>query len=955
MFIYFICCRERITLFLPMIESAFHTIQMNKIILISLLSFIFFPCLHAQTQPQGSISGNIFDATTKQPIPAATIRILHPQDSTLITGVSSKANGSFIVSLQPGAYLAHISFMGYADLFRNATLTPSHPAVLLDTLIMHESHIMLDEAIITGQAPEIVVKGDTLEYNADTYKVTETAVIEDMLKKMTGVEIDNEGVIKVNGKVIKKILVDNKEFFSDDPKVASKNLPAKMIARLQIFDKQSETEKMTGFDDGNEEMVINLTVKPNMKKGLFGNAFAGYGSKERYEANAMVNHMKDRDQMTFMGGVNNTNNAGFSDLASAMFQGMGGGAGRGGRGGGGSGITQSANSGFNISKTLSEKLEMGGNIRYGRSSTEAASKTYTQNFLSKGDNFEAEQDRSVNQSENVNIDLRLEWKPDSLTSLVFTPNASFQRNDRKEEGEFSTTRDNGDTINVGSSNYGSHGSGSSMGGSLHLNRRLGKLGRTITLSVNAGRNVSENMAENLSDTYYNGTRPDDLIDQRITNNNNSTHWNSALSYVEPIGKQHFLQFSYSYRQNRSESDKDTRTQDEEGEYTLFDKKYSKLHENYSTNQDISIQFRSRKEKYNYTVGFNIFPTASTRKTYIGDSLINDFRQKVTNYSPTTQFNYLWTRQKNLRFTYNGNTQFPSVNQLSPVTDITNPLNITYGNPDLKPSFLHRTNIRYQSSQPENNRFYMLSGNFNYTMNDIVTSRFTDQETGRKENTFRNVNGNWDAGIRFTTTQPIINKRFTVTTTTNSNYSRNNGFSNNEENSSRQINLSENLGFNFNSDQILFSIRGNIAYNKVRNSLEGQQDREFFNYGSSAGATIYLPFDCNLQSDIRYSTNSGYADGFKQNETLWNASLEKQLFKQKNGIIRIKVYDLLQQRSNIRRNVSSNFIRDTTTNTLTSYFIVHLVYRFNVFKGGATGSDMRSGGRGNRSPGRQGRG
>uniref|UniRef100_UPI002636E072 outer membrane beta-barrel protein n=1 Tax=uncultured Proteiniphilum sp. TaxID=497637 RepID=UPI002636E072 len=779
---------------------------------------------------------------------------------------------------------------------------------------------------------------------AGSYKVTEMAVVEDLLKEMTGVEIDVDGTIKVNGKEIKKILVDGKEFFSNDPKIASKNLPAKMVDKLQVLDNKSEMEKMTGFDDEVEEMVINLTVKPDMRQGVFGNAFAGYGNKERYEANAMVNYMRNRDQMTFIGGINNTNNAGFSDLAPAMLGGTGGDQGsRGGRGGGGggsNGITTSGNTGFNFNKEFSKKLEIGGNARYGRSHTESASKIYTQNFLSKGDTYETENDRSNSFSDNVNFDLRIEWKPDSLTSLVFRPNASFYKNEREEESDFATTRENSDTVNFGNSGYASHGNGNNFGGNIHLNRRLGKQGRSISLGLDAGTSDSESRATNLSNTYYNGTRPDDLIDQRITNKNSGTNWRSSLSYVEPIGEQKFLQFSYSYRQNSSGSDRDTRTQDEEGNYTIYDKQYSKILKNSSIDQDISLTFRSRREKYNYSVGFNIYPSTSKRKTFVGDSLINDLTQKVTNYSPNAQFNYMWTRQKNLRFTYNGSTDQPSVNQISPVTDITNPLNITYGNPDLKPSFHHRLDLRYQNSQPENNRFYMLNSNFNYTTNAIVTSRFTDQETGKKENTYMNVNGNWDASMRFTTTQPIISKRFTVSSTTSTSYSRSHGFSNYEENISKQTNLSENLSFNYKSNRFNFSVRGNISYNKVKNSLEGQQDREFFNYGTSANTTIYLPFDLNIQSDIRYSTNSGYADGFKQNEILWNASLEKQILKQKNGIVRLKVYDILQQRSNIRRNVSSNFIRDTTTNTLTNYFIVHFVYRFNVFKGGASRSDMQ---------------
>lgn len=908
---------------------------MKKTILLFLLS-VLITSIQAQTAT-GTLSGKVIDKNTGEAVPAATIRILTMEDSTLVTGASSSSEGTFLIPVKHGNYIANISFVGYTPYFQEFTLSTAQPTVRLDTIALQEQSILLDEAVVTAAPTEILVKGDTLEYNASAYKVTGMAVVEDLLKQMTGVEIDQNGVIKVQGKEIKKIFVDGKEFFSDDPKIASKNLPARMVEKLQVVDKKSEMEKMTGFDDGEEEMIINLTVRPNMKQGSFGNAFAGYGSQERYEVNALVNHMRNSDQMTFMGGINNTNNAGASDLGSAM--GGGGGRTRGG-GGGGNGINTAANSGFNFSKKVSEKLEVGGNIRYGNNRSESLSKVYTQNLLSKGDTYEDQRNRSHSRDENVNMDVRLEWKPDSMTTLIFRPTLSFNTSESIETDLFSTTRVAGDTVNYGNADYNSHGKGKNIGGNLNFNRRLGKAGRSISVGLNVRSNDSENKAMNISNTFYTGKRADDLLDQRITNSNSGSNLSGNLSYVEPLGKQKFLQFSYNYRQGSSQSDKDTRTRDEEGNYTVFDTKYSKLNDNSSLNQDIGVDFRSRSEKYNYNVGFRVYPTSSKRKTYIGDSLISNITQNVTNYSPNAQFNYLWSRQKNLHFTYTGNTDQPTVNQISPVIDVSNPLNITYGNPDLKPAFMHRMNVRYQNSNPQENRYQMLSGSFNYTLNAIVTSRFTDPETGRKENTFRNVNGNWDGDIRFITSRPFFSKKFTVSSTSNASYRVNNGFSNNEENVSRQTNLSENLSFNYNSSKFQFSVRGNISYNKVKNSLEGQQDREYFNYGSSANTTIYLPFDINIQSDIRYSTNSGYSDGFKQNETLWNASLEKQILKQKNGLIRVKVYDILQQRSNIRRNVSSNFIRDTTTNTLTSYFIVHFVYRFNVFKGGATRRDMR---------------
>ena len=895
---------------------------MNKTLIFLAIFIVYTSLVYTQVAPS-RISGKIYDAETNEPIPAVTIRILAQNDSTLITGDTSARDGSFSIPVSIGKYIAQFSFMGYSNNFLDIELTKENPSLRLDSIKLNESSFLLDEAVITAQSLEIVVRGDTLEYNASAYNVAEMAVVEDLLKQMPGVEIDASGTIKVQGKEIKRIFVDGKEFFSDDPKVASKNLPAKMIDKLQVLDKKTETELTTGFDDGEEEMIINLTVKPNMKRGTFGNIAGGYGSNDRYEANALINHMRNEDQYTFIGGINNTNNAG---------------GGRSGRGGGG-GVSTSRNGGVNFNKQFSKELQLGGNTNYSSGKNYITSKTYTQNYLKQGDTFEEETSTTNSLYDNISLGFNMEWRPDSLTSIIFRPNISRSTNESENIGEFSTMRESGDTINYGNSHNISSGNSNNWNGDIEINRRFKKRGRSMSIRLRADGNTSNSLASNLSNTYYNGSREDDLLDQRITDTNKSSGFNGSASYVEPIGESYFLQFSYNYRTNSSISDKDTRTQDENGDYVILDKLYSRLNENESTNQNFGINLRTRKEKYDYTIGFSVYPSSSNRTTYIGDSLISDITQNVTNYSPTGHFNYRWSRQQNLRINYNGSTNQPSVNQISPVVDVSNPLNITYGNPNLNPSFNHRVNLRYQHSIPEHNRFYMVNGNFNYTSNAIVSSRFTDPETGRRENTYMNVDGNWNGSMQFTTTQPLKNKKFSISTTTNANYGVNNGFSNNEENINRQLNLSENLSLNYISDKVVFSIRGNVSYNKVKNSLEGQEDREYMNYGTSATSTIYLPYDINIQSDIRYSTNSGYADGFKQNEALWNASIEKQVLKQKNGIVRIRVFDILQQRSNINRSVTSNYIRDTTTNTLTSYFIASFVYRFNAFSGGGSSQDM----------------
>lgn len=904
------------------------------------LSLFFFPILiQAQTFSRSAlITGKLIDKETKKPVPLANIRVLQQRDSSFVNGQASRNDGSFSIPVHYGSYIVHISFLGYDDVFKHVQVSASNPIAVLDTIFLRQTDFKLSEVIITEKAPEVRVKGDTLEFNAGSFKVTESAVVEDLLKKMPGVEIDKDGKITVNGREIKKIMVDGKEFFSSDPKVASKNLPAKMVEKVQVLDKKSEMAEMTGFDDSDEETVINLVIKQGMKEGLIGNAFAGYGSKDRYEGNAMVNYMRNQNQFTFIGGLNNTNNAGFTDLASSMFGNMGG---RGMRGmfGNQDGVTTSGMGGFNFNTQLSQTFKLGGNVRYGSTNSDVLSKIRTQNMLSTGNTFENENDTTNSFSQNFNMDLRMEWTPDTLTRIIFRPSVGVYENSRDEISNFNTTNEENDSINKGDSKYSSDGNGYNVGGRLEVSRQLGKKGRVLSLQLRGQLNDADNEGYNLSNTYYFGTKPDDIIDQKFTNTSNSKNWQSFLSYVEPIGHNNFIQLAYNYQQKFSESNKDTRTKDDLGNYSVIDTTYSKRLENDFVNQSIEMNFKANRGKYDYMFGFSMQPFNSSSKTYKGDSLYNNTSNQGINYAPSAQFNYRWSRQNNLRIRYSGITSQPSVTQLSPVKDVSNPLNVTYGNPDLKPSFSHQLNIRYMNFMPQQKSSINFFGNASYTLNDIVSSTSTDVFTGQKETTYKNVNGNWNANGRLTLNLPIKKTNFSVFSMSSGSYTHSKGYSNNEINLSQRTGLGQTLGIDFRSGVVDFGTRGNINYNNIQNSLTGQQDQEYFNYNVSANTTIYLPYDLSIDSDLSYNTNSGYSTGFEQEALIWNASLQKQLFKHKNGSLRFKIYDILQQKSNISRRATANYITDTTTNTLTSYFMFHFVYRFNIFKNGANQNDM----------------
>lgn len=921
--------------------------------LLMLLMILFSPMAFAQ-QSGVNVTGSVVEQGSDTPIEQATVRLLNVKDSAMVRGVVSSRNGSFTLkNVKKGSYLLHITFIGYDPLYQPLQITGKKNPVNVGKLELSDGAIELGEAVVIGKAPEVTVRNDTVEYNADSYKVTEGSVLEDLLKKMPGVEVDSEGKITVNGKEVKKVMVDGKEFFSDDPKVASKNLPAKMIDKLQVLDKKSDMAQMTGFDDGEEETVINLTVKPGMKQGWFGNAYGGYGSKDRYEGNAMVNRFVNNDQITFMGGANNTNNMGFSDLASTMFSGMGGGGGRRGGFGAGSGITSSGNAGLNFSKEFKpDKLTLGGNTRYSHSDNDARSKSDRQNILpgdsSSYDNSEA---MSRTKSDNFGVDFRLEWKPDTMTQLIFRPSFSLSHSMNDNFSDATTLDNERDTVNTNKSSNFSESNGYNLNASIDFSRKLNNKGRVFSATLSGGNSDSYSDGMNRSDiVYFNQTDAlkNSIIDQRSRYDNKGFNYRAYVSWVEPIGHNNFIQATYSISQRKQEALKNVYNQDADGIYNVLDSAYSQSYRNNFISQRASLSFKSQRAKFNYTIGLNLDPSYSSSENFVGDTTLSKITRKVVNLSPMAQFNYMFDKRTNLRIMYNGRTSQPSMTQLQPVADISDPTNITIGNPDLNPRYTNNVFIRFQQFTPEKQRAFMIMANGSYIINDIVSYTSYNQETGVKTTTYKNVNGNYSGNVRMMLNTPLKNKKFSINSMTMASFANSNGYINEEKNTNQNLILSERGGIDFRSSYLDLGVNGNIRYNATSNSLQKENNQNTFNYGAGGYTTIYLPLNFKIESDVNWSTNSGYGDGFKQNEVLWNASASKSFLKNNQGTLRFKIYDILQQRSNISRSVTASYIQDSEYNTLGSYFMVHFIYRFSIFKGGASASDVKT-------PGRSGRG
>jgi len=890
---------------------------------------IGFQQLEAQTY---SISGKVIDKKNNESLELISIRILSEKDSTYIGGTATNEDGLFSIKVNPAQYLVHVSSLGYLDQFVKADTRKGNFKV--SDIYLSENTILLDEAVVTAKAVEITVKEDTLEYNADSYKVQETAVVEDMIKKMPGVMIDENGIVTVNGKEVKKFLIDGKEFFTDDPRIALKNLPAKMIDKLQVIDQKSEMARMTGFADGEEETVINLTIKPGMKKSLFGDVTAGYGSDDKYGLRGMANYMDDITQMSVLVGTNNTNNIGFSDAAADIYAG---GRPPGGMDfGGNNGLTKSINSGLNFAREYTKTRKISGDVSYGTSDndvTTSRSREYTGT-----DRHYTSTAMGNNGSKTLKANLRFEWSFDELTRIIVRPRMQYVTNDNRQNANAMNVIESDSLNNTNvKSNNSFDANRYLLGGTVTFSRRFKKKGRNITLSLTGTINNTERDGLTYSETKkINTTKKPSIIDQYYTQDDKNSDWRVNFSYVEPLGRNYFLQLKYNIQNKSSITDKKTYVKEnpDDEEHNTIAPNFTRKMDNDFLNQNISLNLRSTRKTYNYVVGLGIEPSSSKTDITLPDAEKKDVpRKNFLSFSPSAEFNYIWNKRHNLRVEYRSRTIQASTQQLYDGIISQSGSDSLRGNPNLRPRVQSNVGIRYQRFNSKRASMLIVRGEFNHVQNDIVT--ISTWEGSMRSRTYENINGNMDANLRIIYNTPLKNKKLSINTNTYGSIVKRNTYINADKsetagkNTADVTELKQYAGIRFNSDLFDFDVRANISYRDTRNSLSKDQDQEIFNYGGYGNLTFYLPYNFLLSNDIQYSANSGYQSQFSQKEWLWNITFSKEIFKKKNGIIRLNIYDLLQERSNIRQRSTADYMEYTTTNTIDSYFMLNFVYKFNI--------------------------
>lgn len=869
-----------------------------------------------------------------EPLVGATVRLLKP-DSTRVGATIADADGRFaITNVSNGRYILLAEYVGSTPQARDVTVKDAD--IRVKKMLLEESATTLKEAVVEGIRTPMKVMQDTVEFAAGTYKTQPNAVVEDLLKRLPGVEVSSDGKITANGKEVSKILVDGKEFFSDDPKVASKNLPVNMVDKLQVVDRKSDLARLTGVDDGEDETVINLTVKKGMKNGWFGQAEAGAGTDSRYMGAFTVNRFWNDNQMTLLGAINNINEMGFSDGGSRFR-----------RFGGSNGITTARSLGINFNVGNKEIFRIGGDIMYSNTSRRTTTQRNRQYLFPDSTSYVNSYSRSRDRGHNVRADLRLQWNPNEWNTFEFRPRMSFNVNDSWSADTSLTTSGTMQRVTYSRNAAYSHGKSWEFGGEAIYNHKFAnRPGRSFSVQARLQTsNIRERENSWSRNEFFLLNDSIDLYDQVDNNHTWSNTFNTRVSWTEPLGdvkNGNFLTFAYSFRYRWNNADKMVYDDPEPrpwidgwlGDYgsnlysLIWNQDLSNQFRNDYMNQDIRAGFKHVTKSLNLDVGLSLVPQMSKSVDLINHE--RDIRRNVLNFAPYMRYRWRITKTRSLMVNYRGRSSQPSISQMQPVADMSNPLRIVVGNPDLDPTFSHNIQMRFNDFNPQGQRSFMLMANAQVSQNAVVSRSTFNHETGGQVTTYENVNGVWNMMMMGMFSTPLANKSWTVNAHAFARYSHDVGFSNGSRMLTRNLNINIMPSIAFRPDNLELEVRPRYSLQQTRSSVQTGNNRTIHSYGGMFNGTYYAPFGLVISTDLNWAKTSGYSEGYNSNQCLWNATLSYQFLRDRSLTLSAKAYDLLQQRKSIMRQNGNNYIDDTMYNSLTRYFMFTVAWKFNTF-------------------------
>ena len=838
-------------------------------------------------------------------------------------------------------------------------------------LQMSSSSVMLKEAIVTGRAAPVVVRKDTLVYSPDAYRTPEGSPIEELIKRIPGADVDEDGNITINGKQIKKILLDGKEFMLGDVETALKNLPVSIIQNVKFYDQQSDQARITGIEDGEKEPVLDFTIKKGMNRGYMTNLDLAGGTEHRYASRGMGSSFTDKMRFVLMGNMNNKEeNAGWWNRR---------------------GLNARKMLGTNLNYDDGDKLKIDANVRWNHRDGDNENENASENFYSQDyRTFSNSRSKSLTRSDNWNGNVRFEWKPDTLTNILFRANGSYGTNDGTSSSasatfsedpylytdnplDFNQLNGNSILVNRNQSAGLSYGENKNAWGMLQFYRRLNPRGRNITMRVEGSIGDSENRSTSNNEVHLYrvknvaGEDSTYFTARYNTTPSDNKGYVASFTYSEPLWKGAHLQANYELRYNQNKSDRQTydfshlpqnpftgltpeyREWDPwigEDKFltlnsslpTFLDKNLSRFSEYKNYTHNIRLTLRHYQEEYDYNIGFLVQPQHS--------NFIQDYRgvyvdtiRNVTNLTPTIDFHYKFSDQHDIWIHYRGDTRQPDITQLLDITDDSNPLFITKGNPGLKPQFTNSLNAYYKNYISKYKRSIVLYGNYRHIRNSISNLVLYNAETGGSTSRPENINGNWnaDGGFNFNTAIDSA-AHWNLGSDTRLRYNNFVGYvaqakSDAQENTTRTTNVSQRLNMSYRNDWLELTLDGYVNYQHSRNELQPTADLDTWQFNYGGQMLLRLPLGIELSSNLRQHSRRGYNDpSSNTNELIWNGQVSKSFLKSKTLIVALNFYDLLGQQSNYERWVNASGRSDTRYNSINSYAMLHVRYRLNMFGG-----------------------
>lgn len=921
-----------------------------------ILSLIVMLCITSIMYSQSvsyQITGTIKAEKGKSPLESATIHLEKIKDSSVVSYTISNDKGFFSLegkSFQKELKL-YVSFIGLKTYSKKITL--SNKSLDLGTILMKTEDNLLDEVVIKSRAP-ITIKKDTLEFNVKSFKTKKDASVEDLLKKLPGVEVDEEGKITVNGKPVNKILVNGKPFFGNDPTIATRNLTKEIIEKVQITDTKTKSEAFTDQKGDQNNKTINLTIKEENNKGWFGRLAAGKGTNDHYEYAAIVNRFDNDRRFSVLLGGNNINSPGFSFGEIQKMFGNGGGMSVsvnsgvinfsvGGRSfGGGEGIVKSKNSGFTFADQLSKKIEVNADYFHSGSNSSNITKSNRENILSNGSYFSNSNATSNNDYASHSFNTEIDIKVDSTFMINIKPSFTLNKNEGINTNYEETLDDNKQLTNKSTSSNSTKSRVNQFKNKISFSKKFGKKGAFIGLTID--NQIDKTDGEDFNNSEIEIINSSTQKRNQFSDNDSEySSIDSRLTYRKPlIAKKLFLDFAYQYSTNKRENvrstfDFDNNTQDYTSFNTLLSTNFT--YKTTKSSPSLQLSFRQKKWTLNLKGGYVNRNIESEDKLRTNSNLSRDFNA----IEAQSWFSYRFDSKAQLYTNYSITNSIPSATQIQPFVNENNPLNIITGNPNLKPTNNHRYSISLNKFNFQAGTGFYMNAGLTRAENKIVTKSIIDPVTLVRNTTYENVNGDYRINLGANYNKKIkldsINNTLTIRVGGYFAETKNVYFFNGVKSNSKTKIISPNLGVTLDLRNIIqIAPRYSASFTKTSFDSNSLRNQDYVSHNLSITTKTLSNKKLEWQNNVRYNYNPTVADGFNKSAWFWNSSLAYSVLKDK-GTITLKVYDLLNQNTNARRTATSNYIEDRQSTVLQQYFMLSFSWKFNSLgKKGEAGKD-----------------